>query len=259
MKNLLKKYSEVINHFAECPIAKDSKNAFQNYTYASTEIVLRTVNQELHKRGLVMRLWDFTILPDKTQSVPNYSKENKTNGKTGAIIEQLNGFVVYRMRYILHDLESEANITFEIDVPFDNTQDNFTKGFGSTSTYAQRYVYGEIFHLGFNEDSPDASHANKPKNDNQYPKAQAMPVQAAPNANKGISEAQSKRLFAIFAKAGISKEDVKKFMLAKYKCNKSDELNKTQYDELCNIIESGNFQEAFMNLVDVKPLFGEAK
>lgn len=53
-----------------------------------------------------------------------------------------------------------------------------------------------------------------------------------------VSEAQLKRLYAISSSAGWSHEDVKVYYQEHWGLVSSKELNRTQYDELCNYIQA---------------------
>lgn len=63
-------------------------------------------------------------------------------------------------------------------------------------------------------------------------------VKATGSNTKQLSEAQCKRLFAIAFKAGIKKEQVLKVIKKDFNVDNVEDLNKSQYDEICTRLEA---------------------
>ena len=272
MKNVLKKYSDVVKWFVDNPIPKDSRNDFQKYKYAGSEIVMHSVNNKLHELGLILQFCGFEVNCEKTQSVGNTIEKIVQKGETQT--KSFDTLIIYTMRYDLIDIESGETLHFFVDVPFDNSQESKIKGFGSTSTYTQRYVFGEIFHLGFDEANPDATHNNKPAA-KDYPKPQSNatkqpapadnfppfdeysqipqhpqnPKQGKPNTEGVISEPMRKRLYAISMEHKIDQSDIKDLIKCKYGKESSKDFTKDEYTEFCDLIIDNKFQDEYMKYV----------
>ena len=67
----------------------------------------------------------------------------------------------------------------------------------------------------------------------------ASKVSYAKGGNGGgkISEAQAKRLFAILKQSGKSEEDLKQYLLDSYKIENTKDIDKKDYETICNWVE----------------------
>lgn len=99
---------------------------------------------------------------------------------------------------------------------------------GSVSSYARKYALNGMFCI---DDTKDSDATNKHGKDDKEPLKKKTTNEGEPTSI--LTEAQIKRLYAIAYKAGFNREVVKGHMLAKYKIDSMDKLNKTQYDEMC--------------------------
>lgn len=99
---------------------------------------------------------------------------------------------------------------------------NAIQNLGGTQTYLRRYLY--INALEIVEDDEFDAVIGKESKDNK-------------SENK-LSEAQIKRLYAIANKAGITPSQVLEVCKKDYGITKIESLNKNQYNEVCNRLES---------------------
>lgn len=99
---------------------------------------------------------------------------------------------------------------------------NSIQNLGGTQTYLRRYLYMNALEIVENDEF-DAVIGRDSK-DNK-------------NENK-LSEAQIKRLYTIANKAGITPSQVLEVCKKDYGITKIESLNKNQYNEVCNRLES---------------------
>lgn len=99
---------------------------------------------------------------------------------------------------------------------------NAIQNLGGTQTYLRRYLYMNALEIVENDEF-DAI-IGKDNKDNK-------------SENK-LSEAQIKRLYAIANKAGITPSQVLEVCKKDYGITKIESLNKNQYNEVCNRLES---------------------
>lgn len=99
---------------------------------------------------------------------------------------------------------------------------NAIQNLGGTQTYLRRYLYMNALEIVENDEF-DAI-IGKGNKDNK-------------SENK-LSEAQIKRLYAIANKAGITPSQVLEVCKKDYGITKIESLNKNQYNEVCNRLES---------------------
>lgn len=111
-------------------------------------------------------------------------------------------------------------------VPMHNKQFVDPQAVGSANTYAKRYGLTQAFGIPTEDDDGNAA-------------------SAPPKGGSGPSQPQIKRLFAIIGSReqfGWSADKVKHFMQRKYGIESTSQLNPRQYDELCNIIETKDWE-----------------
>jgi len=115
----------------------------------------------------------------------------------------------------------ESGEYIESDPLFMKPVKNDPQGAGSLITYLRRYSYQAILNLNTGEDD-DAGNPAHGNNDND----------TAPTL-KTLTDKQLNRLYAIANSKGYSKSVVISTVKKKCKC-KVAEMNKKQYDEMCN-------------------------
>lgn len=127
MKKILIKYLSIKDKIGV--IQKDSQNPFAKSKYASLPNMLKHINPVLT---------EFKVL-----FIPQFAIDENVPS-------------MYKCSCDLIDCESEETMNFIFSVPFDDTQKNPVQGFGSSMTYGQRYVYGCVFGIAFDDDDPDS-------------------------------------------------------------------------------------------------------
>jgi hypothetical protein len=107
---------------------------------------------------------------------------------------------------------------------------NDAQGFGAAVSYARRYSIKSLLSLA--EEDLDAEDTKEPT------KAQYQaPKPTTSKAVLGPSEAQLKRLHAIASNNQWNPIEVKQMIFEKYGIESSKDLNRDQYNELCDYLE----------------------
>jgi hypothetical protein len=183
-------------------IYKDATNPFAKSKYASLSQVLTKINPVLEKHKLSVLI----------QSQFYRAEVNKE---------------WMQFQVDLYDLEDKdvmsAFYHFQIDV----TQKNDVQAIGSTMTYAQRYIYGILFGLAFDNEDPD-QHTESNAKPNLYKKAEPakpvpttpiklhvnpQPATFAPKEDSFIDTNQAKALWIIAKDAGHNADSFKECLV----------------------------------------------
>lgn len=183
--NIYKQYLNVIKEIDV--IGKDATNPFARSKYASLPNIIKKVQPILNERGLVFKVDIPELLQFKSEPVEE-TKTDKDGTVTRKIFQQTSGF--YKVQARLIDVEQEGGeggfMEWELTVPHDSTQRNPTQGFGSTATYIQRYAYGIVFQIPFDDQDPDAS--DKPGTNAASSTAESNSEDDKPWLNKGTTQ-----------------------------------------------------------------------
>jgi hypothetical protein len=110
-----------------------------------------------------------------------------------------------------------------------HTSKSDAQGFGMGLSYARRYSIKAAF--GLADDDNDGNETPQPQPKQQAPKATTS------KAVLGPSEAQLKRLHAIASNNQWNPIEVKQMIFEKYGIESSKDLNRDQYNELCDYLE----------------------
>lgn len=106
---------------------------------------------------------------------------------------------------------------------------------GSAATYARRYGLQAAVGLAAEDDDADSAQGVTTPD----PVAQAKTFAKTAKAKSGtITEKQAKRLFAIAKSKGRDMDDVKDYLQGTWGISKSEEIKKTNYDEIIAWIEA---------------------
>jgi hypothetical protein len=128
-------------------------------------------------------------------------------------------------------------------------------GVGSATSYARRYALGAALGLVADDDDGNAAvQTSKPRVSKPQPPPPGVtdgpafeepshpPAQRLREAGQGhelrISEAQQKRLYALLKQAGYSVEDMQKWLKEVWGYDKSDQIPRVRYTEICSSIEN---------------------
>ena len=108
-----------------------------------------------------------------------------------------------------------------LEVPWKlyGAQDDISKAYGSGLTYSERYFILKFFQAPTDELDPDSKDTTNRA--------------TGKLGNKGLSESQIKRLFAIANSAGINAAKVKEQIYTKFGVRDVANLTKDQYDKVC--------------------------
>ena len=186
---------------------KGQYNKFGNYPYRNTEDILEAVKPLLAKEKVVL------ILNDELINIGDryYIKATAT----------------------LIDTEAEVK---DIEVTAYAREEESKKGMdgsqvtGASSSYARKYALNGLFLI---DDTKDSDTTNK--DDKATVKA---PTTKAPTKASGtLSDAQIKRLYTLASKAGFNAEQAKA-QIKKVFNKEPKELEKTEYDAVCNGYEN---------------------
>jgi len=192
-------------------VYKDASNSGLKFKYATLSNILNKVNSLLDKHQVLM-----------TISI-------QMNSELTSITNKL----IYSGTVEFLDVTGNEFKEYHFNFPSDTQQKNDIQAFGSTMTYAQRYMLGAIFGIAFDDEDPD-NDKNTVKNE---PKQTTYQSNTKVSNGNLISEAQSKRLYAITKSKDLSKETVLS-ILSKYGYNTSKEIEMKNYESICKDIEN---------------------
>jgi len=147
--------------------------------YTSLSAIFHKVNELCAKNDLVVEVREFVARP-RVFVPANEMKEN-----------------VFRLVVAICDTMTGTERIFTCDILQDTTMPNPVQSFGATLTYAQRYAYGVIFSIAFDDEDPDS--VSKPP---------ARPMATAQTQNSIISKPQFDRVVGLVKQKGIANDKV---------------------------------------------------
>jgi hypothetical protein len=133
--------------------------------------------------------------------------------KNGLAVTQLLGDGVTTI--LMHSSGEWIASKFEIQ-PTESGGTNAAQQMGIAITYARRYAYAAILGLVTDEDTDGAG---------------SKPAETKKTSGDAITEAQGKRLYAIYKKAGLTDDDAKKIVI-KYGYEHIKDILKKDYEEI---------------------------
>jgi hypothetical protein len=207
MGNLYQKLVEIRKEVIN--FSKDTEG--YGYKYVSGSQAIAKIREKMDSLGVL-------LVPKMHEIVNDTYTYINSKGK-----DATDHIVKGDMSYIWINAEKPEE---QLEIPWKlyGAQDDISKAYGSGLTYSERYFILKFFQAPTDELDPD-------KKDTKDRGPGTL-------GNKGLSEAQIKRLFAIAKKAGYEVAIVKKQALNKYGVTELASLTKAQYDELCNGYES---------------------
>lgn len=211
--NAIQKKVTSVTKDAEISVGKDT------YEVVTHDAVTSLLHEHFAGIGLV-------AIPNMENSlIKEHEIEKEWNGK-------ITKSRIYRT-------EMRVSVTFvNTDDPTDNFKvyydsyafDSSDKAPGKAFSMAIKNIYLKVFML----ESKDNEEARVVESETKYAQ---KPTNYAPNTN-GVSEAQLKRLFALTKQSGWSDNEVKTFMKDKLGVLQSKDLNREQYDTICNFLSN---------------------
>ena len=199
-------------------VGKDKKNAQQGFNYRGIDDVMNAM-QPLLARHKVF------VVPE----ILEQSREERQTNKGGNLI-----YSICKIKFTFY-AEDGTNISA---VTIGEGMDSGDKATNKAMSIAFKYALFQVFCIPTEEMSdPDAEINDvKPKNggkngQNGNGKANGQ------GGQKPLSEAQMKRLYSIGGNAGYAPEQIHEYIAKKYKQPNPYQMNKAQYDELCNYLD----------------------
>lgn len=125
-----------------------------------------------------------------------------------------------------------------------NPTKNDPQGLGSAMTYARRYTLSAILGLVSDEDD-DGAAASVAHQTKVHKETAAAPTQRAAPANGGkvITDAQGRRLYALWKNAHRQDDEVKAWIKAKYGFATTRDITSDKYEEICTVLSSNESLE----------------
>ena len=223
--NLYEKLFNVMNESDAVEKTMDVGTGRNSYKAVSEASILNMVKPLFKKYKLI-------IFPVSGEIKDHCSIWNKTDydGKTA---ENLRAMTELKVIYRIVDVESGES---QDVVGFGNGSDPQDKGAGKAFTYSFKNVLSKTFMLFSGEDT-DSTHSDDIGKDKPQQKAQttksAIPAETKPIPTDTISEAQTKRMFAIAkGNVGVAKE-----ITSKYGYTHSKDIKKVDYNKIIAEIE----------------------
>ncbi|MFD2658566.1 ERF family protein [Gracilibacillus thailandensis] len=204
-KNLVQKLLSVQS---KLKVPKDQKNNFGNYNYRSAEDILEGVKPLNDEEGLLLTLTDEPVLTGDRyyiKATATITDGNETHSVTAYARESLNKKGM-----------DDSQIT------------------GTASSYARKYALNGLYLI---DDTKDADTDEYQNQNNQNNSKQTYQTQGKP-PNGNLTEKQVKRLFAIANEVNVSAEEVKRVIMRDYNKTEVAQLNKQEYDTVCNNLEA---------------------
>lgn len=208
-KNLFQKLVEIRKEVIN--FNKDTEG--YGYKYVSGSQAIAKIRDKMDSLGV--------LLVPKMEEIVN-DTYTYVNSKSKEVTDHI---VKGNMTYIWINSDNPEE---KLEVPWKlyGAQDDISKAYGSGLTYSERYFILKFFQAPTDELDPDG----KDTGDRGKGKL----------GNKGLSEAQVKRLFAIANKSGYGAEKVKEQVFKKFGITEISNLTKEQYDAVCAGYEKAN-------------------
>lgn len=223
MKNLYKKILETRKLIKS---VQKTKGTGEKFKTVKSESVMGEIREAINQTGLLF----IPSIISKQQSIlptwiDNYKKEHTE-------IQ-----VDLEMEYKIIDADSGESFVAKWHAMGQDDRE-IAKAQGKALTYAEKYFFLKFFQISTNDDDPDYG-----KNINNYEGSLKTPkelgvsgVDCVSGVDK-ITEGQAKRFYAIYKNTGKTDEEVLNYLKTTYKVEHSRDINKGDYDKLCEWAE----------------------
>lgn len=198
-------------------ILKDRKNSQQGYNFRGIDDVYNALSPLLSEHGLV-------ILP-RAISRTATEKQSKAGG--------LLNFVVVEVEFDFISSEDGSRHTVKM---YGEAMDSADKATNKALSAAYKYACLEAFAIPTEADN-DADATTHEIALMAAPKSEAKSPVSKPTGNV-ISEAQGRRLYAIWKNKNRQDDEVKEYIKIKYGFNSTKEITKDTYEEIVKWVES---------------------
>lgn len=201
-KNLYQKLVEIRKEVIN--FSKDTEG--YGYKYVSGSQAIAKIREKMDSLNVL-------LVPKMDEVINDIYTYTNSKGK-----EITDHIVKGNMAYIWINADKPDE---QLEIPWKlyGAQDDISKAYGSGLTYSERYFILKFFQAPTDELDPDG------KDTSDRGKGQL--------GNRGLSEAQVKRLFAIAKSVGYSADKVKEQVLKKFGVVEVASLTKEQYDAVC--------------------------
>lgn len=204
-------YEKLAKIQVELKAPKNQVNAFAGFNYRNCEDIIEAFKPYIEK-------YKVTLIINDT-------------------LELIGERYYVKATAILYDCESEQSVGVSAYAREEESinskgMTNPSQITGSTSSYARKYALDGLLCID------DSSY--------EIDGQQNTPIKEQPRQTKNkykLSEAQVKRLLVIGSMAGYTADQVLKRCKEKYGVNTFEDLNKTQYDEVCTKLENKSKEE----------------
>lgn len=133
--------------------------------------------------------------------------------------------------------KSGGEITSKLPLPDPNKMK--IQEYGKLLTYSRRYSLAAICGIeGDEENDPDNPAIDNKETHDEPPGGHGHLAPKDPKQE--LSDAQLKRLYAISMKHNVDKDVVQNYIKSRFKKNSSKELNRQEYDQLCEWLQDVN-------------------
>ena len=201
-KNLFQKLVEIRKEVIN--FSKDTEG--YGYKYVSGSQAIAKIRDKMDSLGV--------LLVPRMEEVTN-DTYTYINAKGKEVTDHV---VKGNMTYVWINADNPEE---RLEVPWKlyGAQDDISKAYGSGLTYSERYFILKFFQAPTDELDPDSKDTTNRA--------------TGKLGNKGLSESQIKRLFAIANSAGINAAKVKEQIYTKFGVRDVANLTKDQYDKVC--------------------------
>lgn len=201
-KNLFQKLVEIRKEVIN--FSKDAEG--YGYKYVSGSQAMAKIRDKMDSLGV--------LLVPRMEEVTN-DTYTYINAKGKEVTDHV---VKGNMTYVWINADNPEE---RLEVPWKlyGAQDDISKAYGSGLTYSERYFILKFFQAPTDELDPDSKDTTNRA--------------TGKLGNKGLSESQIKRLFAIANSAGINAAKVKEQIYTKFGVRDVANLTKEQYDKVC--------------------------
>jgi hypothetical protein len=219
MNNLI--FQQIPKVMAEIgAIAKSNRNQTQGYNFRGIDDVYNELHPLLAKHKIF-----------STTNVLEQDRMEKPS-KNGGVLN-------YSILKIKFTFFAEDGSFVEVSTVGEG-MDSGDKSSNKAMAVAHKYALMQLFSIPTHEEKDSEFTSPEPK---FIPKQESNKVDLTPLSpplisKSGPSDAQLKRLFAIGKSNDWKNEEIKELLLSKFGLKSSSELNKNQYNDLCDFLQS---------------------
>jgi ERF superfamily len=118
---------------------------------------------------------------------------------------------------------------------------NAIQGLGSAVQYGRRYTLIDLLNIvqeGVDDDGQAAGKRSRRRDEEEPRERRDVAAGSNPRASEPITNPQRRRLFAITQRAGRSEQEVREWLLKRYKLESTKDITIGVYEEICKAVEA---------------------